>query len=1031
MDDGTGVMVPIAAVEDGRGVVTDIRENELVVKPATRAELDALVQQLNATIVWDDHIPLPPPSLQVPNAMERPATLYRLRLDPMTLPERDVQAAAGAAGLGGDYRISSAAALRLMAYALSETAAGHPMTPNVVMYPMEFLHGSREFQDVDALQWGTNWAPQSGVTTSSMFQYLAGIGAQPRSVSVAIIDGGFWLSPAGIPYRYTTYEFHQRECDVFNACDLPVAPTQYDLVQNDTFAGGENPSTCTGGSLCAWHGNNSASVACAQLNNGEGATGTGGLVCDPWLFRVGSEYTSMKAAFDLAHAWGAQVVNVSMGGVCNEVCDTWATTIGFYNALATLGAAGTVVVAAAGNDALDLDETNVIPCEVNDVICVGALQSGTRNARDYSNFHGGVDVFAPTNIPAAPNPTTVTADGGVLLDTAGGTSAASPYVAGVVANLKALNPSLTHVQVRSLLQQTASASTDPKVPFVLDAFAAVEAAAPVSGALDTHEPDDTGTNAQTGSGLLLRDSSDPVDIHAPGNQDHYALTFSEFSTVTAYTTSMSLLDLQVNRTYQGTAAAITGVTSNQATGIQYEQLPPGTFRMVVASAHRQPYEVYLSAYPAPLSPDVLEDAICQNNNHPLCKNDTQALLSTAVANQFYKLNLHRPTDEDWISFVVPPLTLFKTARLSMFTLDEPVTVTVTHPGGFDQTSTLMPGAAASAFNLVSGPDMMPSPALVHVRGNAATRYRASLVVVDQNSGAQGIVDEQGLWWLDVAGPLVFEIMPGDTQHWLVDRAAGGLVTLDGPMVHVALLDAMGVQVADGLDDALPGVETLPVPPAPELGVVKVNLDEGALGPTTYAMTWAPAGASSSSSSSGAGSSGVSGVVSSSSAGSGSGGPAGSSSSGSSTGGTASPFGAAMLTAINAARAGVQPPNAVPLPAVTYDLALEAASAAWLASCTVGENPSPGRTTGQTAHSFTVALTAQRVVDAWEVGAGCYNEAANTCNAGCTQCRNHLQVVWRDSTRVGCAERYCSRLTTPYLFHCTWQPAGNVAGQRPY
>jgi subtilisin family serine protease len=70
--------------------------------------------------------------------------------------------------------------------------------------------------------------------------------------------------------------------------------------------------------------------------------------------------------------------------------------------------AGVLVVAAAGNDGLDLDEEDcfivcwhkrtAIPCELGNVLCVGALAWNSRDKASYSNWGSNVDLFAPGGI---------------------------------------------------------------------------------------------------------------------------------------------------------------------------------------------------------------------------------------------------------------------------------------------------------------------------------------------------------------------------------------------------------------------------------------------------------------------------------------------------------------------------------------------------------------------------------------------------------------------------------------------------------
>ncbi|KAM1794800.1 hypothetical protein ACFX11_035233 [Malus domestica] len=58
----------------------------------------------------------------------------------------------------------------------------------------------------------------------------------------------------------------------------------------------------------------------------------------------------------------------------------------------------------------------------------------------------------------------------------------------------------------------------------------------------------------------------------------------------------------------------------------------------------------------------------------------------------------------------------------------------------------------------------------------------------------------------------------------------------------------------------------------------------------------------------------------------------------------------------------------------------------------------------------------------------YNYNSNTCAAG-KVCGHYTQVVWRSSTRLGCAKVRCNNGGT--FIGCNYDPRGNYAGQRTY
>ncbi|CAN6201746.1 unnamed protein product [Urochloa humidicola] len=63
----------------------------------------------------------------------------------------------------------------------------------------------------------------------------------------------------------------------------------------------------------------------------------------------------------------------------------------------------------------------------------------------------------------------------------------------------------------------------------------------------------------------------------------------------------------------------------------------------------------------------------------------------------------------------------------------------------------------------------------------------------------------------------------------------------------------------------------------------------------------------------------------------------------------------------------------------------------------------------------------------------YNCNTNGCNCNTGKvCGHYTQVVWRKSTRIGCARVACSGNKRGMFFIiCNYDPPGNVKGQRPF
>ena len=75
------------------------------------------------------------------------------------------------------------------------------------------------------------------------------------------------------------------------------------------------------------------------------------------------------------------------------------------------------------------------------------------------------------------------------------------------------------------------------------------------------------------------------------------------------------------------------------------------------------------------------------------------------------------------------------------------------------------------------------------------------------------------------------------------------------------------------------------------------------------------------------------------------------------------------------------------------------------------------------------------MQSWANEAPNYNYANNTC---ADVCGHYTQVVWRDSTTLGCGVTQCN-VNSPFgagfpnwtFVVCNYAPPGNFTGQRPY
>ncbi|KAK3124373.1 hypothetical protein QOZ80_7BG0585720 [Eleusine coracana subsp. coracana] len=76
-------------------------------------------------------------------------------------------------------------------------------------------------------------------------------------------------------------------------------------------------------------------------------------------------------------------------------------------------------------------------------------------------------------------------------------------------------------------------------------------------------------------------------------------------------------------------------------------------------------------------------------------------------------------------------------------------------------------------------------------------------------------------------------------------------------------------------------------------------------------------------------------------------------------------------------------------------------------------------------------SAADAVKSWVDEKQFYDHDSNSCSAPEGQsCGHYTQVVWRDTTAVGCARVVCDDDAGVFII-CSYDPPGNVVGQSPY
>jgi hypothetical protein len=143
----------------------------------------------------------------------------------------------------------------------------------------------------------------------------------------------------------------------------------------------------------------------------------------------------------------------------------------------------------------------------------------------------------------------------------------------------------------------------------------------------------------------------------------------------------------------------------------------------------------------------------------------------------------------------------------------------------------------------------------------------------------------------------------------------------------------------------------------------------------------------------------------------------------------------MLAAHNAVRAQAQPPPSPALRPLTWSDDAAAVAEDWAEGCLFEHNAGRGEL-GENLYATSASAHEALVVDTWASEVGYYDYGANRCVPGGV-CGHYTQLVWRETTQVGCARRLC-QAHSPFssggdweLWVCDYAPPGNFVGQRPY
>lgn len=574
-------LVPALSVEAARAAVNRVRMLPEVVYadttssatvPASRAK-SALDRRPMQRLI----VKFKDPALSV--RAQRNVPLGAAQLDPISVAAQQPAAHERAMG-GGEYLVrllkaiprdeldavaARIAALPEVAYAQVDDLRFPTAVPNDPLYANQW-----HYKSPPAEPGGVNLPPAWDLTTGS------------ASIFVAVIDTGILPHPDLAGRVATGYDMiddalvandgNQRDPD-------PTDPGDWITAAEDAQPGGWFQGC--GVSSSSWHGTHVAGTIAAASNNGVGVAGVN------WVSKVVpvrvlgkcGGYTSdivdgMRWAAGLAvpgvpaNPNPAKVMNLSLGG-------TGPCSAPEQSAINSVVAAGSTVVIAAGNG--NEDASNHSPGNCNGVITVAAVGRAGQRA-SYSNYGSSVEIAAPGGsdgvyvLSTLNNGATSANPGGYIYQYYGGTSMATPHVAGIVSLMLSVNPAMTPSQVLATIQTTARAfpigtlrdcNTTSCGAGIIDAYAAVFSAK-------------NGSNPPAASTTTLASSANPA---APGS----SVTFT--ATVTGTNPTGSVNFAESGTTIAGCGAvALTGAGNARTAACATSSLAPGTHSMSAAYA---------------------------------------------------------------------------------------------------------------------------------------------------------------------------------------------------------------------------------------------------------------------------------------------------------------------------------------------------------------------------------------------------------------------------------------------------------------
>ena len=309
------------------------------------------------------------------------------------------------------------------------------VTPNDTLYPQQWnLHDAKGISTPEA------WATTQG-----------------SGVTVAVIDSGIVKHPDLDANVLPGYDFITEPSIARDGNGRDADPTDQ--------GNWEEAGVCAADSEASesnWHGTHVAGSIAAIMNNKRGIAGVapnakilplralgmcGGYdsdIADAMVWAAGGTVEGVPA-----NTHPAQIINLSLGG--EGTCPAT-----YSKAIAEVNKRGAILVVAAGND--NQDTSKIAPANCGGSIVVGSTnQKGQRS--DFSNYGKIVDVSAPGDGIMSTVDLGTTVSTGAGYTEYDGTSMAAPQVAGIIALMKSVDPSLTADRAKQVLKQSAKPLT--------------------------------------------------------------------------------------------------------------------------------------------------------------------------------------------------------------------------------------------------------------------------------------------------------------------------------------------------------------------------------------------------------------------------------------------------------------------------------------------------------------------------------------------------------------------------------------------